>query len=233
MCVSGAYAQEPSNAAEFAANDAASAKSMNIQTLGADIAAYVGHAQVNLPGEQLAKSVADRLLNGFQQSPPRHLKLANGAAIYWGWQEGQAFIQSIAVYDAKGSIAVLGAVDNVPRLYHWRSRNGVVDQQEYRALLQKYSRWGSQPSVVLFAREESNLETYLPLILRWLQAAMMGFNVDCSDAQTAPSCTFAEQVVLPTAAYSLNCETGNTVNHCPLHLPDIQASTIPLKLFRQ
>lgn len=206
-----------------------------VQTLNSEVKAFVGNTQA-LPEMPGAEPVKDRLLSGFQQEPPRRLQLENNVTVYWGWQEGQAFIMSIAVYGPEGSVRMVGAVDDIPRLYSWRSNSGVVDEEEYQALLQKYANWGSVPSVVLFTQDADHLETYLPLVQRWLQAAMMGFHVDCSDPQTALSCNFAESVSLPMVAYKLNCDAGNpadTDDLCPLPLPDTQALPIPLKFFTQ
>lgn len=205
----------------------------NLQTLKTDIKNLVGVAKVTLPGDSNAVSVEKRLLTGFQQQPPKNLRLDNNVTIYWGWQEGQAFVKSIAVYDPDGALRVVGAVDDIPALYNRRSKRTIADANEYQKLVRKYASWGSEPSVVLFAQKAPDFDAYLPLVQRWLQAAMLGFNVDCSETEIAPACAFAEKVTLPIVAYQLDCKTPNSIEQCSHSLPDTQALSIPLELFTQ
>lgn len=208
-------------------------KIKNLQALQSDITNLVGVAKVTLPGDSNAVAVEQRLLTGFQQQPPKHLRLDNNVTIYWGWQEGQAFVKSIAVYDPDGALRVVGAVDDIPALYNWRSKRAVTDANEYQKLVVKYASWGSEPSVVLFAQKARDFDAYLPLVQRWLQAAMLGFNADCSKTEIAPACAFAEKVTLPIVAYQLDCKTQSNIEQCSHSLSDTQALSVPLELFTQ
>lgn len=233
MFLHGGAAQAQPVTTEDARPSQSSKEIKNLQALTSDIKNLVGVAEVILPNDSNAVAVEQRLLTSFQQDPPRNLSLDNNVTLYWGWQEGQAFIKSIAIYDSNGALRVVGAVDDIPALYNQRSKRGVADANEYQKLMRKYASWGSEPSVVLFAHEAQDFDTYLPLVQRWLQAAMLGFNVDCSKSEIAASCVFAEKVTLPIVAYKLDCKDQTTIEHCPHPLPDSQAESIPLELFTQ
>jgi|GEM_PF-2400112 len=202
--------------------------------LMADLEAFAGDAKVELPGEDPAGpvAVAERLTRGFQQDPPRRLALEDGSTIYWGWQEGQAFIRSIAIYDADGELRLAGAVESLPNLRP-RSGDPIASEAAYQQLLDKQEGWGSPPSVTLFAKDQQALDNWYPLARRWTQAAMLGFKAaDCAGGQGPAVCGFVTQASVPTAAYSVDCP-GELVNACPLTVPGVEAAAVPLQDFRQ
>jgi hypothetical protein len=226
---------EPAATPPSAAEPSESGSADRFKTFIGDLRAFAGSAQVVLPGDEEASpsAVADRIVMGFEQDPPRKLKLDDGSVIYWGWQEGQAFIKSIAVYDPEGRLRLVGAVDDIPQLFSRRSDRAIANEKDYQELLSKQAGWGSSPSVALFVEEAPALETYYPLVKRWLQAAMLGFNADCSKPGQAPTCAFVQQVTVPTVAYSLKCDKAAVVNQCALPIPDVPAASIELQEFRQ
>lgn len=125
-----------------------------------DVEVFVGGAQMASPSREAPSpwKVADRILAGFEQAPPNSLQLDDGSVIYWGRQEGQAALKSIAVYDSDGQLRLVGAVNNLPILYSWRSDRAVANKQEYRALLDKMASWGSSPSIMLFVNDSQSLQ---------------------------------------------------------------------------
>lgn len=208
-------------------------RAKSLSALIADIEHFAGSKQIMLPNTSNAVSLQQRILVGLQQDPPRHLRLNTIGTIYWGWQQGQAFVQSVVIYNDNNELRLVAAVNDIPGLYSRRSKRKIVDAEGYQQLLRKYQSWGSKPSVVVFAQEAEDFDRYLPLVQRWLQAAMLGFNVDCSDIDIAASCRCAETLSVPVTAYRLNCNTQNITEKCGYSLPTTRALSVPLSLFRQ
>ncbi|MBB1088724.1 hypothetical protein H4F99_09500 [Lysobacter sp. SG-8] len=177
--------------------------------------------------------VADRIVAGFEQDPPRQLRLESGVTIYWGWQQGQAFVKSIAIRGTGGDLQLLGAIDDLPMLYSRRSGRAIADQTAYDAYAAERAERGSTPAVTLFARDDDALAVHLPLVQRWLQAGMLGFNADCNDPAQRPVCTFVETVRLPIDAYALECAGTGTGGDCEMPVPTVPPAPIPLGAFRQ
>ncbi|QDH71585.1 hypothetical protein [Marilutibacter alkalisoli] len=201
-----------------------------------EIRRFAGSAQVVMgdeAGDAVSLAVGDRIVTGFEQYPPRQLSLADGSTIYWGWQHGQAFVQSIAIRGTDGQLQLLGAVDDLPVLYSRRANRAIADQQAYDAFLRESAERGGKPAVALFIKDDNALAAYYPLVARWLQAAMLGFNADCSDPAQGPTCAFVEQVSVPVEAYARDCAAADTVNACALVVPDIPAADVPLESFKQ
>lgn len=198
-----------------------------------DIKRFAGTAQVVLPGAEKPSSVVARIVDGFEQDPPRMTRLPDGSAIYWGWQEGQPSVQSIAIYDNSGRLRLVGAMKDIPVLYSWRSGQGISSEREYRAYLDEVATWGASPAVTLFVEDAGALEAYYPMVQRWLQAAMLGFNVDRDQAQIGAACAFVATVSIPANAYSLSCGDPGPVNHCSLPVPALPAADIDLSRFHQ
>lgn len=204
-----------------------------LEELKADIAAFAGAARATLLSGSSPVRVEERLIAGFQQDPVRRTNVAGGGVVYWGWQEGQAFVQSVAVYDAHDNLKLLAAVDDLPRVYDSRSNRGVTSLDEYQALLDRQARWGSHPSVALFVQAPADLHAHLPLVKRWSQAALMGYSVDCADERAAASCAFVEQVSLPTRAFDVHCLQRDDAQRCHMEVPDVPALDVPLCRFVQ
>ncbi|WP_141518186.1 hypothetical protein [Marilutibacter aestuarii] len=179
------------------------------------------------------QALADRIVAGFEQDPPRQLKLQDGRTIYWGWQEGQAFVKSIAIRGADGELQLLGAVDDLPTLYSHRAGRAIADRGAYEAYMRERADRGSEPAIELFAEDADALAEHYPLAKRWMQAAMMGFNADCGNAAQQPSCAFVEQVDLPVDAQALDCVAPAPGRGCSLQVPDVPAADVPLGAFRQ
>lgn len=198
-----------------------------------DIAWFAADAQAPLAPGSDSQEIVGRLATGFQQDPARRLATPAAGQIYWGWQEGQAFVRSVALYDQTGELRLAAAVDDLPQLYSRHPNRTITTSEEYLALLVKQAGWGSHPSVVLFARGAEDLTTHLPLFRRWLQAAMLGFSVDCSDASAAAACGFAEQVDVPTAAFDIDCLQQDRPERCHIAVPDAPAAAVPLEQFVQ
>ncbi|MBB1060037.1 hypothetical protein [Marilutibacter spongiae] len=178
-----------------------------------------------------APAVGDRIVAGFEQDPPRQAKLGDGTLVYWGWQEGQAFVKSIAIREPGGNLALVGAVDDLPVLAGRGTQAPIADAQAYQTLLDKQKGWGSEPAIRLFVKEPAMLERYLPQVRAWARASMLGFNVDCGAGDMQAACEFARSLDLPITAYSLECP--GTLDSCALELPTATDSDTSLEVFRQ
>ncbi|MHB8921559.1 MAG: hypothetical protein ACYC3A_03685 [Halothiobacillus sp.] len=168
-----------------------------------------------------AVPVSDRILDGFTGGTMR-LALKNGTVIYYGFkfQEGalvqQANLKSVAIYEPEGRPRLLAAVDNVPIL-----RKPFTSMAEYQRYLKDNH---ISPSVLVFVRNERDLDTYLPYLKRWLQADLLGFNVNCKEPGMAEACKFAGQIEIPTRAYLLPSLR-------PVVVPKVEAADVPLEAF--
>jgi len=183
-------------------------------------------------------TVTDRILIGFQQFPPRKLQLADGTTIMWGWQHQQAFLKSIAIFDNNNRVRMVGFADNLPLIYSTSTAFGdtvVTNLTDYEALLERRLIYSSPPVVHLYAATQEDVGTYYPLVARWVQAAMMGFNSECSEQKQLASCRFAETIRIPTYIHTRDCPYSDESHpKCDLNLPSAVSSAVPsLDDFRQ
>lgn len=169
--------------------------------------------------------VSDRILDGFEAGPMR-LTLKDGTAIYWGFRYKEATTKSVAILDAKGRPRLLAAVDSVPGCGGWHCEP-FTSIDVYQAYV---SRTFLHPGITIFVRDKRDLETYLPYLKRWLQANLLGFNVDCKEPKMAGACKFVAQTewlqIVPTRAYLLPSMRL-------LELPEAKAADVPLEAFTQ
>lgn len=85
------------------------------------------------------------------------------------------------------------------------------------------------PSISIFMHDKRDLETYLPYLKRWLQANLLGFNVNCKEPRMAEACKFVPQIAetqIPIRAYQVPSMR-------PLGVPKVKAADIPLEAFTQ
>lgn len=192
---------------------------------------FSGDATVELPGAEPVP-LSERIVAGFEQDPVRRLQLDDGTTIYWGWQHRQAFIRSAAVFGPEGQPRLVAAANDLPRIMNLRNDRAIATEQEYEAYLAEQIEQGQAPSLVVVVPDQATLDTYYPLLRRWVQASALGLNTDCSDPAQAPSCAFVEQLEVPVEAFEVDCGSGH-VNDCPLQVPDAVAADVALDAFRQ
>lgn len=190
------------------------------------IAVFTGNAQTlyysfTHPSIKQKALVDDRILDGFQAAPKR-LILKDGTTIYWGFRYKEATTRSVAIFDAQGRPRLLAAVDSIPGCDGWRCEP-FTSTETYQA---SASRTFLHPGIAVFVRDKRDLETYLPYLKSWLQAKLLGFNVDCNERGMAEACKFVTRTELmqfiPTRAYLLP-----TMRH--LELPKVKAADVPLE----
>lgn len=187
----------------------------------------VGSAVLDFPGDgsDAPVAVADRILDGFQAGPGR-LRFNDGSVIHWGFKHEEANLQSIAVRDAQGRLRLLGAVSNLGRLTSNRARPLVTlgQYQQYRraAMLE-------DASVTLFVADAADLDLYFPVVKRWLQADLMGFNADCSDAKLTMTCELSAKIEPGVVAYVSNGDSA-VLTQAPV--PNVPAAAVPMKHFK-
>lgn len=169
--------------------------------------------------------VSDRILEGFGYGP-RRLTLANGTSIYWGSRHGEATTESVAIYGREGRPRLLAAVDSIPWCDGWHCEP-FTSIEAYEA---DASSTFLHPGIAVFVRDKRDLETYLPYLKNWLQANLLGFNVDCKEPRMAEACKFVTQTELtqfiPIRAYQVPSMQ-------PLALPKVPAANVPLEAFTQ
>lgn len=166
-------------------------------------------------------SVGQRLIAGFQQSPPKQLRISDGAVVVWGWQEGQAEYQSLAIFDNQGELRMTGVATGVPVIYSSQSGTAVTSLKGYESFLEERSTYMPPPEVHLYAANQRDADIFYPLAARWLQAALMGFNAHCNDTSQAASCQVAAEVRIPILLHTRECNS-KTPNppECRLSAPD-------------
>ncbi|MFN3792890.1 hypothetical protein [Massilia sp.] len=168
--------------------------------------------------------VSERILEGFGYGPLR-LTLKDGIAIYWGFRDKEATTESVAIFDAKGRPRLLAAMDSIPWCDGWHCEP-FTSIADYQASADKT--FLKNPAVDLFVRDKRDLETYLPYLKRWLQAKILGFNVDCREPKMSAACKFVMQTewlgIIQVRAYLLPSMR-------PLDIPKVEAADVPLEAF--
>lgn len=166
-------------------------------------------------------SVGQRLISGFQQSPPKQLRISDGAVVVWGWQEGQAEYQSLAIFDNQGELRMTGVATGVPVIYSPQSGTAVTSLKNYESFLKERSTYMPPPEVHLYAANQRDADIFYPLAARWLQAAMMGFNARCNDSSQAASCQVATEARVPIFLHTYECNSkASNPPECRLSAPD-------------
>lgn len=191
----------------------------------AAVEAFTRHAEFEFAdyGEGKAR-VSDRILDGFEAGPTL-LVTAEGSSIRWGFKYQEGSIESVVIGDKSGQLKLLAAVDGMSRLTSLSS-SPINTMSDYE---QRQKRSGMFPSVTVFVHDDGDLKASTPLLKRWLQANLMGFNTDCSKPDLAGACKLAEQIVISTTAYVI---TGHG-NLRSVSVPDVKAASVSLKLFVQ
>lgn len=169
--------------------------------------------------------IFDRILDGFEDAP-RRLTLPNSVAIYWGSRHKEATTQSVVISGPEGRPRLLAAVDSVPWCDGWHCEP-FTSKDAYQA---HASSTFLYPGIAIFVRDKRDLDTYLPYLKRWLQADLLGFNVECKKPRMAEACKFVTQTewleIVPTRAYLLPSMRL-------LGLPKVKAAEVPLEAFTQ
>lgn len=195
-----------------------------------DVQTLLGKATMeDLPGGagKGEGSISDRILDGFEAGPS-HLQLDRGNVIYWGFKFQEASQQSVVIYDAAGQMRLAAAVDDIIRLTV-RGQPRVASMAAYRGAVE---RSGLEPGVFAFVRDEGDLKTYLPILKRWLQADLLGFNVDCGKPGMPATCELAARIAVPMQAYAVRDASASPVLQ-PLPVPGLPTAPIALSRFVQ
>lgn len=85
-------------------------------------------------------------------------------------------------------------------------------------------------SVTLFVGDAADLVQYLPVVKRWLQADLLGFNADCDDAALVQACELATRIEPTLTAYVTNTSAAAAA---AISVPDLAAAPIPIDQFTQ
>lgn len=161
------------------------------------IKALVGGASLNAvtpDADEDDEAISDRILDGFQAAPSG-LKVEGGPSIAWGFKFQQGNQQSAVVYDASGHVLLAAIVNDIVRVDDGIGP-AVTSQEAYRKRVKDA---GVAPQVMVFAASRDALDRGYSLFRRWLQANLLGFNIDC--ARKAAACAFAEKLSVPVQAF--------------------------------
>ncbi|MBB6184548.1 hypothetical protein [Oleiagrimonas soli] len=139
-------------------------------------------------------AISDRILDGFQAAPSG-LQIEDGPSIAWGFKFQQGNQQSAVVYDASGHVLLAAIVNDIVRVDDGIGP-AVTSQEAYGKRVKDA---GVDPQVMVFAASRDALDRGYPLFRRWLQADLLGFNIDC--AKKAAACAFAEKLSVPVQAF--------------------------------
>lgn len=190
------------------------------------IEAFIGDAKMAFPEEYepQAVPVSGRIFSGLQAAKNR-LALSDGTTIDWGFKYQEPYLQSAIIYDQTGRPRLLAAVAFTSGVIARGDTPKAVTPEQYKLAINKKS---GKTIVTVFVRDKRDLETYLPYLKRWLQADLLGMNVDCTQPGMAQACRFASEVEVPTRAHLL----ANKRKPLPLPIPRVKAANIPLAAFR-
>jgi hypothetical protein len=196
------------------------------------ISAFAGDALYAFPSDYAdgPAKIGDRVSDGFQAAPSS-LKLTDGSSISWGFKYQEPYFESFVIADSENEIRLIAAVTNIVRLTGYSS-GPIKTMAEYENAVKASMVDGS--SVILFVRDEKFIANYMPLVRRWIQADLLGFNVDCGSQKLAQVCQVAEKIEIPIMAYRI-CESnsGKQKNIKQVAVPAVKAADIPIKLFQQ
>ncbi len=172
--------------------------------------------------------ISDRIMDGFQAAP-RSLRVDEGTTIYWGFKYQEATIASIAIADATGRIRLVGAVSNIVSLA--RHSGLISTDEEYQKKIK--AAMVNPASLILFVGDDRDLASYLPLVKRWLQADLLGMNVDCDSEKKMAACKFAEDIQISITAYQV-ADSGKEAHQLhTLSIPSLPTASTPIKWFTQ
>lgn len=158
------------------------------------IKALVGDVSLGTVVPGADEAISDRILDGFQAAPSG-LQVEGGPSIAWGFKFQQGNRQSAVVYDASGHVLLAAIVNDIVRVDDGIGP-AVTSQAAYRKRVKDA---GVAPQVMVFAASRDALDLGYPLFRRWLQANLLGFNIDC--ARKAAACAFAEKLSVPVQAF--------------------------------
>lgn len=213
-------------------------KRLQVDLPDAEIARFIGNAYVKPVGETggakntPSVDLTDRILGAFEQYPPAHVKLADGSTFFWGFQQGNGSVRSIAITDDQGQVQLVGAVDDLPEI-----TNAILPMHRTHNDISQNRHALKSGRIALFVRDSAALQRYLSAVQAWTWADLLGFNVSCNkDAQWQSRCAEVQQYRLPITAYNLNCKARAgqkiLVERCPLPL-SASSGQVSLENFRQ
>lgn len=168
-------------------------------------------------------SISDRILVGLEAAG-RVLTTAEGQVIAWGFKYKEANLQSVVITDKTGRLELAAVVDDILGLTNGRS-DTYSSVAEYE---KRVKRDGLQPRVIVFVRDQDSLVATYPLLKRWMQANLLGFNTSCE--KHAVACALMPAIGLPTDVYLASDGGGVPVKAA---VPDLPAAPIPLEAFTQ
>lgn len=168
--------------------------------------------------------LSDRILQGFEAGY-RALTTEDGQVINWGFKHEEANLQSVAISDSAGNLVMVAAVDDVRGLVSARGEDRFSSVADYQQAVKKS---GTEPHVVLLARDQAALEAAYPLFRSWMDANLLGFNTSC--AKHAAACALMSDIEVHTDAY-----VSSGVDAAPVKaaVPQVAAAPIPPEAFRQ
>ena len=191
------------------------------------IEAFTGGAKMAFPadeGQTQAVSVFDRILFEGLLVALKRLEVSNGITIDWGFKHQETYLNSVIVYDRNGRPRLLAAGARTGSILGRFNKPSAITPEKYQRAINDRG-----TMVTVFVRDKRDLETYLPYLKRWLQADLLGMNVDCTQPGMAQACRFAGEVEVPTRAYLL----ANKRKPLPIPVPRVKAANIPLAAFTQ
>lgn len=168
--------------------------------------------------------LSDRILQGFEAGY-RALTTEDGQVITWGFKHEEANLQSIAISDSSGNLAMVAAVDDVLGLVSARGKERFSLVADYQQAVKKS---GTEPHIVLLARDQAALEAAYPLFRSWMDANLLGFNTSC--AKHASACALLPGIEVRTEAY---LSSGPNAAPVKAAVPQVAAAPIPPEAFRQ
>lgn len=171
----------------------------------------------NLPDALLV----DRVFAGLEAAG-RVLTLEDGRTVTWGFKHREANLQTVLITAEDGGLELVAVVDDVLSLTAGAS-DAYPSVEEYE---RKISQLRLEPRVVGIARDQASLIAAYPLLKRWMQANLLGFNSSCE--KHAAACALMPDIHLPIDVY-LAAKGGSV----PVKVvtPDLPAASIPLEAF--
>lgn len=190
-----------------------------------DVYNFLGNFVMKFSPDASEELVADRIMSGFEAGPSR-LDTSDGVTVFWGFKYKEATSQSVVIYGANGDVGLIAAPQNIVAI-RGSFADPVTTLVDYENLIMKM---GREPLVSVFVHTQEDLNAYYPILLRWIQADLLGFNFDCSPRSVQIYCDLSEDIRIPAVAYQVDVENNRLMS---INIPNIRPVAIPMDEFRQ
>lgn len=160
----------------------------------------VEHPEIDEPFT-LAKMIA----HGLEQEPPRQITASQGELIVWGWNEARQEDKSLVIFGGKGKVELVAFSHAIPSLRNLRGRVPPEAIETHVARLNADATYMNPPFINIYVDDSGSTVRLYALSRLWVQAAVLGFNADCSELGQEALCAIARRFQPTIRVFSIAC----------------------------